>query len=225
MGLSEQGGRVLRALADGRRFRAGAAGWSSGTLRAPRALVDELAAAGLVRVEGGDLAATEAGLARAAAGAARPARIVAERALPEAERPGGRRSVAVNLLESPLGWLRARGLVDERQYDGGERLRADWTAAGLSPRITMRWDAGPRAARAGAPGGPIDPTLAGIAARRRFDGAVAAAGKGLDDILWRVVCAGEGLEAAETALGWPRRSGKLVLTLALDRVADFYGIA
>ena len=24
------------------------------------------------------------------------------------------------------------------------------------------------------------------------------------------------------ALGWPARAGKLVLTLALDRVADFY---
>jgi hypothetical protein len=27
---------------------------------------------------------------------------------------------------------------------------------------------------------------------------------------------------AETALGWPARAGKLVLGLALDRVADFY---
>jgi hypothetical protein len=32
-----------------------------------------------------------------------------------------------------------------------------------------------------------------IAARARFNGAVAAAGKGLDDILWRVVCACEPL--------------------------------
>ncbi|MEO0871178.1 MAG: DUF6456 domain-containing protein, partial [Pseudomonadota bacterium] len=27
------------------------------------------------------------------------------------------------------------------------------------------------------------------------------------------------------ALGWPARSGKLVLKLALDRVADFYRIS
>ncbi|MEO8724228.1 MAG: DUF6456 domain-containing protein, partial [Sphingobium sp.] len=45
------------------------------------------------------------------------------------------------------------------------------------------------------------------------------------DILWRVVCAGEGLSAAEQALGWPTRAGKLVLTLALDRVADYYRMA
>lgn len=63
-----------------------------------------------------------------------------------------------------------------------------------------------------------------IAAKQRFDGAIAAAGKGLEDVLWRVVCAGEGLPQAEKALGWPVRSGKLVLQLALDRVADFYRI-
>ena len=45
--------------------------------------------------------------------------------------------------------------------------------------------------------------------------AIAAAGPGLSDILWRIVCAGEGMREAETALGWPARAGKLVLTLAL----------
>jgi len=39
-----------------------------------------------------------------------------------------------------------------------------------------------------------------------------------------VVCACETLPAAEKALEWPSRSGKLVLRLALDRVADFYRI-
>jgi hypothetical protein len=41
-------------------------------------------------------------------------------------------------------------------------------------------------------------------------------------VLWRIVCAGEGLAAAEKALGWPSRAGKLVLGLALDRLADHY---
>ena len=58
------------------------------------------------------------------------------------------------------------------------------------------------------------PDLAGaqIDAKRRFDAAVASAGPGLADILWRVVCAGEGMRDAESALGWPARAGKLVLT-------------
>lgn len=69
-----------------------------------------------------------------------------------------------------------------------------------------------------------DLTAAQLDAKRRFDAAIVAAGKGLSDILWRIVCAGEGMRDAETALGWPARAGKLVLTFALDRVADFYRI-
>ncbi|WP_156681537.1 DUF6456 domain-containing protein [Sphingomonas profundi] len=140
---------------------------------------------------------------------------------------GGRvrgRRVTANAAESPLGWLRARGLVSARQFDAGERLRAEWTAANLAPSVTMRWDASPTARGARGPGGAIDPTLAQIAAKRRFEAAVAAVGGGLGDILWRTVCAGEGLEAAEKALGWPKRAGKLVLLLALDRLADHYSI-
>jgi hypothetical protein len=37
-----------------------------------------------------------------------------------------------------------------------------------------------------------------------------------------VVCACETVAAAEKELQWPARSGKLVLRLALERVADFY---
>ena len=136
-------------------------------------------------------------------------------------RKTGRR-VTVNLAESPLGWLRARGLVDARQFEAGERLRADYETAALGPRVTMRWDAAPAARRGGAPRAGLDPTTAQIAAKRRFDAAVAAAGPGLADILWRVICAGEAVPAAEKAMGWPARAGRLVLTLALDRVADHY---
>lgn len=135
---------------------------------------------------------------------------------------GRRRSVTVNLAESPLGWLRARGKVDARQFEAGERLRADYETASLGPRVTMRWDAAPTAKGRSGPAEHLDPTTAQIAAKRRFDEAVAVAGPGLSDILWRVVCAGEGLPTAERALGWPARAGKLVLCLALDRVADHY---
>jgi len=137
----------------------------------------------------------------------------------------GLRSVTVNAAESPLGWLFARGFVTRRQFEAGERLRSDWERARLAPRVTMSWNAAPVArGRAGAAPQP-DLTGAQIDAKRRFDHAVAAAGPGLADILWRVVCAGEGMRQAETALAWPARAGKLVLTFALDRVAAYYRIA
>ena len=132
-----------------------------------------------------------------------------------------RRSVTVNVAESPLGWLHAHGHLDDRLFDAGERLRADYERAELGPNITMRWD--PVRIRGTADDG-LTQTERQIAARARFDGALAQAGKGLEDILWRVVCAGETLPVAEKALKWPARSGKLVLRLALDRIADFYRI-
>ncbi|MFL6841399.1 MAG: DUF6456 domain-containing protein [Sphingomicrobium sp.] len=132
-----------------------------------------------------------------------------------------RRSVTVNAAESPLGWLFARGLVSQRQFDAGERLRADWERAQLSPRVTMSWDAGPVARGRRGSAAP-DLNGAQIDAKQRFHDAIESAGPGLADILWRVVCAGEGMREAETALGWPARAGKLVLTLALDRTATYY---
>ncbi|HET9510075.1 MAG TPA: DUF6456 domain-containing protein [Sphingomonas sp.] len=131
----------------------------------------------------------------------------------------GGRSVTVNLRESALAWLRSRGHVDARQSEAGERLRGDFETASLAPRVTMRWDASPRG---GGGGETLDPTLSQLAAKRRFDAATAAVGPGLRDVLWRVVCANEGLAAAEKGLGWPARAGKLVLGLALDRLADHY---
>lgn len=133
---------------------------------------------------------------------------------------GRRRSVTVNRAESPLAWLRARGMIDARRFEAGERLRADYERAALAPAVTMRWTPRVDGGRSAA----LTPGEAQIAAKRRFDAAVAAAGPGLADVLWRTVCAGEGLPAAEQALGWPARAGRVVLGLALDRVADHYAL-
>ena len=151
---------------------------------------------------------------------------IVERELTEAgsRRDGAknkRRTVAVNLAESPLSWLHSRGHLDDRLFAAGECLRADYERAQLSPSVTMRWDP---VRVTGGPDAGLSPTERQLAAKARFDGALAAAGSGLQDILWRVVCAGEALPDAERALTWPARSGKLVLRLALERVADFYRV-
>lgn len=135
-----------------------------------------------------------------------------------------RRSVTVNQVESPLGWLYRRGHLDRRQFEAGEQLRLDWERSNLSPCVTMRWNTAAELSRGRPGGGTLERTEQQAASKARFDEALQAAGSGMSDILWRVVCSGEGMRDAETALGWPARAGKLVLKLALDRLATYYRI-
>ena len=140
--------------------------------------------------------------------------------------PVARPELRKGRAESPLDWLAARGLVSPGQHRAGERLRRDYTRAGLSPRITMDWrrlaeGAGP-GGKAGGQGGHGQATLAAIDAHRAFHRAIDALGPGLGDVAWRVLCALEPLPEAERALGWPGRSGRVVLTLALDRLRAHY---
>ena len=157
-------------------------------------------------------------------------RLLAERALPEDgevryDRRSKRkreRSVTVNLSESPLGWLHARGHLSDRQFDAGEKLRADWERANLAPHITMRWDAAPVAGGKRGASVMLNESEAQLAAKLRFENAIDHLGSDLSDIAWRIICGGEGTPVAEKNLGWPARSGKLVLKIALDRLAIFY---
>jgi hypothetical protein len=154
-------------------------------------------------------------------------RPLAERALPDPDvrvskgaKP--RRTVTVNLAESPLSWLHAHGHLDERQFLAGEKLRGDYEAACLGARTTMVWDHMPVSRGKRVAPSPMTPTEHMLAAKRRFDGGIAALGRDLSDIAWRVICAGESVPAAEKGMGWPLRSGKLVLRIALDRLGDYY---
>ena len=132
------------------------------------------------------------------------------------------RSVTVNMAESPLAWLHSRGHLSDVQFAAGECLSRDGDRAQLAPAMTMNWN--PIRVQGGGGEVSLNSSERQLAARAQFDGAVTAAGPGLSDILWRVVCAGETLPLAERALAWPVRSGKLVLRLALDRVAGYYRI-
>ncbi len=111
-------------------------------------------------------------------------------------------------------------MISPRQFEAGERLRANYERAQLAPSVTMRWDAAPTAKTArGAPAGP-DQTGSQLVAKQRFSASIEIIGVGLSDMLSRVVCANESIAGAERALGWPARWGKVVLGLALDRLGD-----
>ena len=150
--------------------------------------------------------------------------IEGEIAIESGARTRAARSVTFNAAESPLGWLVSRGL----SRGGNSRPASGSAAIGSGPILRpgspcpgmlLRSRAGDRDRR------PRQTSTARkIDARRRFHAAVDSAGPGLADILWRVVCHGDGMREAETALGWPARAGKLVLSFALDRIAAFYRI-
>jgi hypothetical protein len=154
-------------------------------------------------------------------------RPLVERALPDPAAEGGkaklpRRTVTVNLAESPLAWLHTYGHLTDRQFLAGEKLRSDFENGGLAPRVTMSWEHMPIARGKRSAPSPSNPTDRMLSAKQRFEGGVAALGRDLSDIAWRVICAGEAMPVAEKSMGWPARSGKLVLRIALDRLADYY---
>jgi hypothetical protein len=143
----------------------------------------------------------------------------------------GPQAVLVDDNESPLGWLaRRKGrdgqpLLASHQLAAGERLRAEFTRAHMMPRVTANWQAavshGARAENAGREA--ITDTI--IAARQRVRLALEAAGPEFTGVLLDVCCFLKGLEDVERERAWPARSAKVVLQLALDRLARHYGLA
>lgn len=142
---------------------------------------------------------------------------------------GKRRRIEVNLGASPLGWLIRRKGRDGAPFlamahlEAGEHLARDFEMAGLFPRTIGFYDGVPITGKKYTSGQGRDYTARQLDARRRVEKALAAVGPGLTDILVRVCCFHEGLEAAERALAWPTRAGKVVLRLALERLALHYG--
>ena len=143
----------------------------------------------------------------------------------------GRTKVVVDQNESPLVWLaRRRGrdgraMVEPHQLQAGERLRAEFTRAHLMPRTTSNWSNPVPSDRRS--GGQRTDFLADtvIAARQRVHHALDEVGPEFAGLLIDICCFLKRLEVAEHERGWPARSAKIVLQLALERLARHYGYA
>jgi hypothetical protein len=137
-----------------------------------------------------------------------------------------------DLSESPLAWLArrkdkdGRPMLTQAEFDAGERLRADFWFAQMTPRLTVNWSSLLSAGGGKHGGSDHAPDLRDsvIAARERVRRALSAVGPDLAGVLIDVCCHLKGLEASEKASGWPQRSGKIILRIALGQLARHYGI-
>jgi hypothetical protein len=135
----------------------------------------------------------------------------------------------LNLAESPLARLAIAGpdgaaFLSRHQVEAGERVRRFAERAQIQPRVTMSYSAAH--------------TAGGAETNRRADlGDMAFEARRHLAELYRVLpreCAEvvldvcgllKGLQLVETERGWPRRSAKLVLRIALEQLAQHYGLA
>lgn len=136
------------------------------------------------------------------------------------------RTCLVNRDESALSRLArmkkhdGSPLIDAASVAAGERLAADIMRAGMLPGITMRWDA------TGSSGDHrTSPTDLMIAARQRVEAALDSAGHDFAGLLLDVLAFSKGVEEIERERRWPQRSAKIIIALALSRLAAHYGFA
>ena len=136
----------------------------------------------------------------------------------------------VDAAESPLSWLRRRKdksgqpMITAVQFDAGERLRGDLWFAQMTPRVTANWSGtGGSGSRSGG-GLGIDIRDNVAAAQQRVRRAMAAVGPMPAGLLLDVCGHLLGLEQVERARGWPPRSGKIGLQMALCALARHYGL-
>lgn len=133
--------------------------------------------------------------------------------------------------QTPLAWLKSRNgkrqkgavVFEDVEFTSGERLCRDFELSQSCKSMTLDLSRvsvqdGRRAGHqySDIPGAVLD-------ARKRLRKAIEAVGPDLDEVLIKTCCFHVGLVEMEKKLGWPNRSGKLVLKIALRRLAQHYG--
>jgi Domain of unknown function (DUF6456) len=137
-------------------------------------------------------------------------------------------SAQKNINESPLAWLckpTGNPYLNPAEFAASERLRMDYNASSLSQKLCADWSKPARGKTASGPRNTVlDAADAALAAKDRFMEALAVLGPGLNDVVFNLCIRETGMEHIECTNHWPKRSGKIILKLALDRLARHYGL-
>lgn len=203
------------------------------TIGVEEVVFDDLVRQGFVRLKAGRASITASG--RLHVTRQKDARVDALKTQPvETESAimataAGPEAVTVNAAESPLAQLSRRKGRDgqpflcPREFEAGERLRADYGRGLIVPRTGMNWSFIGVSASSGRRGAAyVELSDAALAARRRVELALDAVGPELAGVLVDVCCFLKGLERVEAERGWPVRSAKIVLKSALAALARHY---
>ena len=213
------------------------------TISLPRAAADQLVAKKLVtQTKDGILLLTEVGRATAARKPSdnplphrnedfTPDEFRAQHASMSKQRRGeGDAVVYCNDAESPLLWMRRRKgadgepMIGAAAFAAGERLRQDYSMSRTAPRMSVDWS-NPLAGSKNSGSAGMNATESMIAAGQRMNAALHAVGPEFSGLLFDLCCFLKGLEQIERERRWPVRSAKVVVGLALERLARHYGFS
>ena len=137
--------------------------------------------------------------------------------------------VDVRNEKSVLDWLRRRRQKDGRQmiseieYRAGDRIRKDFWQARMTPNITMNYSSAFGGMNSSFGGDrALNLQQAALDARERVRIALDAVGSDYSNLLIDICCLDKKLTDVELQSGWPKRSGKVILQLALRQLARHY---
>lgn len=117
----------------------------------------------------------------------------------------------------------AHKYLSETHLQAGQKLFDLFVKANLRPNVTMNWENLQSVKQSHHTGGKdMGFSETTYIARRELYESLSHVGQEFSAILVEICLFGNGLEATEKAMNWPARSAKLLLTMALDRLAEYY---